>query len=189
MKVLLTVPHSYCPVSSVRICDKRALEAARLLARIMKAQGMYVRFYPNTEILRSNFDLNRKVSRPVPWRQKLDQLISQGVWDLVVDVHSFPNDYVWNSQHPHVDLELLYDTRPGEGKIPNWVIELTHGRAGTVGLDRGIHNDIMDRVTELSPSMKRFLLEVNEDHNSLTNDRLLELFQKLVQRLKTGKKS
>lgn len=178
MKILITVPHSYCPESLTRICDTRALDAAHMLAKLFHDAGAQVTLYTNTNVLRSNFDLNRTKSRSHPWRQKLDLLILKKP-SLVVDVHSFPLQHTWGGQHL-LKVEILYDLKTHETSLPSWLTRVIHDQPKGLGWGLGIHNDIMDRVTELSPTTPRFLLEVNESKIFLPDQKLQQFLQTMV---------
>src|SRR5690242_12132687 len=80
MKVLLTVPHAPCFPSEHRMCDTRALEAAHLLRDELLSQKGFVDqviIHANTEIPRSQIDMNREISRGTLWRIQLRRILER----------------------------------------------------------------------------------------------------------------
>src|SRR5437870_1209710 len=75
MRILVTVPHAGCFVSKERVCDRRAFEAAKILATQLQKYGADVTLYANQEILRSQIDMNRFIARSTPWRKTLTRLL------------------------------------------------------------------------------------------------------------------
>lgn len=191
MKVLLTVPHATCDTSQIRTCDKRALEAAKLLYNEFskKEPTNQTVLYTNQDIPRRVIDMNRLVSRGTPWRMKLSKLLRDTHFDLVIDVHSFPDSHKWGKKE-HLAFEFLYDLPT----FPQWLRDLMFNQnlrypspiseIPRVNIDYGTTNDIMDEILDLNHKQRIptnvFLLEVNEDDHVLPVSQLQRRIQDLV---------
>lgn len=165
MKVLITVPHGACFTREFRDCDTRAFEAAKMLEKILKKANVNVLVVANTNIPRSQVDMNRLISRSTQWRQTLTKILRTQSFDYIIDMHSFPNGSPWGKRRD-LNLELLYDA----AQFPRWLSELVKKLGSFASLDVGVTNDIMDEVLSRRSNIKRnrvFLLEVNENHDVL----------------------
>jgi hypothetical protein len=91
--ILITVPHSVCIKNASdqykRNCDTNALNAATIMASIMKNNHINFKMLVS-DVFRPMLDANRIASRNVSkMRNELSNLISTA--NLVIDVHSFPH--------------------------------------------------------------------------------------------------
>jgi hypothetical protein len=172
--VVVTAPHVTCPSRnfrdpSQRQCDLRAEETARMLYSHLKERDIDAFLYLNTNLLRSVMDLNRKVARKHPWRQRLTRWMidNQPLW--LIDVHSFPSSYSWGKNINPFSI-VLSDARPSHS-----VKRATHNMG--IPILRGEKNDILDEMIQVPNKM---LWEVNEDPLVLSRQELERMVQRLV---------
>ncbi len=182
--IILTVPHSYCEQHSVeRMCDKRALEAAKMLSE--KLTNVKVIVYGNKEIPRYECDMNRAVCRHTYYRQHLDKLVNEILtrgdkilW--VLDMHSFPSYESWYSSINKNDYKLVF-LYVGEFDEIFRPYFKSHPEVGF--LEGSLYNDIM--ITNIQKGIKSILIESLEDHNLFTNDEMSKLFD-IISRIVTN---
>lgn len=103
MKVILTVPHSKCIIGTEHLCDYMAPKAAEIISSKIKASEIFL-----ADKNRREFDYNRRNTRETEWRKNIKKYVLQNSVDLVLDIHSFPDD------------SLSFGTI--QGKIPEIVI-------------------------------------------------------------------
>lgn len=93
MKILITVPHSFCIKNSRHVCDYLADDASlNLYKNFRKLNKVTYRILSNKN--RSLIDYNRKISRNYKWRVFVRKIIINEMINLLLDIHSFPNKYI-----------------------------------------------------------------------------------------------
>jgi predicted N-formylglutamate amidohydrolase len=174
--IIVTVPHaSGCDEFDFNPhpCDYYATKMAREIANASRSAGLDLEGPLVATIPRSTSDMNRKESRNSPFRKHIIDVIKQkiaekkNVW--VIDTHSFPSDYKYNTKQKNVDFVVL-DTRDSGNSTP-YVVELINYMTSSpneivIEDVRGSDstgqqtNDIMDTSRKLLA--KSFLIETRE---------------------------
>ena len=104
--ILITTPHSYCPETTRRVCDRNARAASVDLADALRRWANVV-VLPSPAVLRSTLDMNRPEARQHAYRRDIRHRLARRP-SLLIDVHSFPRGAFGD------DLEVvLLDNAPG----------------------------------------------------------------------------
>lgn len=105
--VLLTVPHSRCPVSRWRVCDLNAENAAVRLRAAPHPRWSY-EMHRSPDVLRETMDFNR----PQSWNTSFRRAIRARLRDaaVVLDMHSFPRGSFTGEEDADV---VVLDNTPG----------------------------------------------------------------------------
>jgi hypothetical protein len=143
---LITVPHGYCPESTVRICDRNAYNAATILRTELIKRGANVVFIHNDNVLRSTVDMNRLESRKEEYefRQNITKQLNILPRDtIVLDIHSYPDIDHFNNR----EMAILNVTKEYRHTLTNWVenmYQFLKDKGISVGLFQGsLINDIV----------------------------------------------
>jgi predicted N-formylglutamate amidohydrolase len=97
LTVIVTAPHSVCYSRVNRDCDRRALEAARIIVDHFRSMALpaNVHFYEST-YPRARVDLNRIEGALTDWTQAFERdvrsAVASGRRVVLLDIHSFPDD-------------------------------------------------------------------------------------------------
>lgn len=173
MDVIITVPHSKClPLAERRMCDRRAAGAAKILHRQLKSlplRQFRVHNIVFAQSIRAVGDLNRRVTRDWPWRQRIRSMVNRAINAqrnvLVLDIHSFPNSIESfglderTGAVPHVVL-LDYERRHCNLQLPHTAVMRADWR-----------NDII--LETMRAGGDAILLEFNEDE-LYTSDKIIK---------------
>lgn len=154
LRVLLTVPHTRCPVGvGGHPCDIGALSAAEDLRRSLEEGGAVVVLAVG-DVARTECDLNRVACRQQPFRRR----VRVSAPSLVLDIHSFPPEEARGNYAPH-EVVLLDDVSPVT-QLSRWLLLWLQERGVDVRLLRGARNDVQDEFQERR--VPALLLEWNE---------------------------
>lgn len=178
--LIITVPHAACgkreehgEEHGIRICDEKALEAARMLysfARDLEEGNTlnghtpsHILYFENTSILREEHDLNRWNGRSNGFRPDLDSLLKQiqnsGRNALLIDVHSFPRDAEFGTSY---EIVLMSSSATGYLELAPLLERLRKvGIRATWVRSRPWITDIENRALFYGVSV--FLVEVFEE--------------------------
>ena len=92
MRVIISVPLGFCPISITRACDKKAMLFANSIKAGIESAGIEVDFFV-ADRPRSEVDSNRREGRETGFRKKLDERLSERECDdILLDVHSATPD-------------------------------------------------------------------------------------------------
>lgn len=106
-KVVITIPHGYCPTEwEPRVCDRTSLRAAQMLKEALTQNGIDNELIVTDSVLRSQLDFNRKKSRETLMRQHLRHILEENKGNvnlILIDIHSYPDKEHFNN----AELALL----------------------------------------------------------------------------------
>ena len=164
--ILLTVPHSFCKYDSAyeRRCDRRALQAAKVLANFFKNKKVMV--ISNDSIDRKTLDTNRAQSRQTKYRKNITNILDKYDVLWVLDIHSFPN-YDFGHGLNFVFLDNISPTTTIEYKIFNQILPDMENAAI---LEGSLSNDIQYEARK--KGIPSILIEVSERSELLSTKEL-----------------
>lgn len=182
--VIITVPHASGCDQTVfnHYCDYYGEKVASVLSHAMRDVKVANEIPFVSTIGRRQTDMNRKWSRETEYRLSIDDAIGRAIslrYDVwVIDVHSFPPDYLPFSGSNNPDEQnkfIILDTRIEKPNyVTPYVRDLVHellDKGIAIETMEGAHphpnvldedtNDIMDSARTMGA--KAFLIEANEN--------------------------
>jgi hypothetical protein len=178
--LIITSPHAKCDIiSEERSCDYAAALAGKTLCAALDKYKLTYVYLPGDEF-RRDWDLNRKVSRSTKYRTTLESIIKESAThssmghSLLVDVHSFPNNYMdaagkinfFAKGEVAPDVVFLQSGRDlyNGGSLTDSLSSVVLKAGLKTKIIRGITvNDIMNNANE--HSISAILIEFNEKYN------------------------
>ena len=167
MRVIISVPHGFCPVSITRACDKRAKLFADTIRAGIESAGIEVDFFV-ADRPRSEVDSNRREGRETGFRKKLDERLSERECDdILLDIHSATPDALTDFPSrkivPFEAYLLEMGGFPEDDAFNHALYDYLKERGVDVHLRHGTNeNDIVVRAIEEFCIHRTSLVEINE---------------------------
>ena len=179
IKFLIIVPHGFRDSRiKLRHNDIRALETAEKLQKKISSMGYSSDFYV-ADKLRSTIDYNREVSRFTHLRnnirRKLHGYHSKGDYIIVLEIHSFPDNYTfYDFKGSSIALLSIPEYFNKANLLSKYVNKNT--KLNTIALEGTETHDIqIDTSKEIPDNIEHYLIEFHEN-KSVLSDKEIDLF-------------
>jgi hypothetical protein len=171
MKIIISVPHGFCPAGNEepeheRECDLLAPAFAMSIENNLKDLDLEVELHVNGR-LRSDVDMNRKWSRDTAFRKRLDSsILNLSRNDVVLDVHSAPGDTLRRKSPWINNFDLYFLNLASSLKDDAFVLYLNNflkaSGIKSYNLKGDDKNDIIFRAVHDADLSNVSLIEINE---------------------------
>jgi len=192
--ILLTLPHAYCIVSEVRMCDTLALTAGNELETDFVKSGFSVLKFVASIPRTKQDDLNRIQGETKSFRPDLSKWLVSHRTHLTprwfADIHSFPSGPslgeagAWNNEYANVADLVILDNYPGSYHLLHILLrDFLLEQKFTVAILEGASevNDINhEEIQDLSGVDSSTLVSLLEFNESLTTEVLTKLCESIV---------
>jgi predicted N-formylglutamate amidohydrolase len=110
-KFIIVVPHGLCnPELQYRHCDRRAKEASEKFRNILEKRNLPYEYFL-ADKYRSEIDLNRSQARDYDFRKNVRNAVlksnNQGHHTIILETHSFPDNYYEYNNFDEMDIGLI----------------------------------------------------------------------------------